>query len=218
MQINDTDRLTRLLTRGAVTADEADAMRRPPSPARDLADTVLLRLCMQPLGEAAENLFVPAFMRYARLLQREPVQAVGGLAPRVAAVLKTAAAGLRPNNAEERSAHVLRILGGPSGDARQCAMNLAVRVFAYRIRDRVTPPVVGAESIAGIAEMGILPTEPVTAEIIAIQQARQVSQQWIDDRAKRPQLDNAIIRLASTVIWPPDPSPEMEGRHNVRRG
>ncbi len=61
-------------------------MRSRPSVTRDLGDTLLLRLCMRPLGEAAEDLFAPMFKQYASLLQRDR-DATAGVAEPVTSVL-----------------------------------------------------------------------------------------------------------------------------------
>ncbi|MBF6143208.1 hypothetical protein [Nocardia farcinica] len=198
MEIDDAGRLDGLLRRGAVSVAEADSLRLAPVPERDLADTLLLRLCMQPTNEAAENLFLPDFGPYADLVKREP-EALGRLAEPVARVLGAAADGYAGDNADERSVAVLRALGGPGSNPRRWALALEARVFAHRIRDGVTRPIVGA---LGLAAVDIDAGAPRTAEVLAVEQVRRLSERWIADRAGRAWTDAEIVRVARMVTWP----------------
>ncbi|MFI5783492.1 hypothetical protein [Nocardia sp. NPDC051570] len=213
MEINDDGRIIGLLQRGAMTATEAESMRRCAPIQRNLVDSLLYRLCMQPLSEAAENLFVGPFRSYTELLQREPQAAVQEVPTSVAAVLAAAADGYTLDNCLRRADYVLRTLGGPSESDRGCALALHTRVAAARIRDGVTAPIVGIDYLAWPLEHD---RDPRTPEIDAINEGARLRDQWIEQQTSRSQAEVDILALAHTVSWPATPPTDATEGHAPR--
>lgn len=199
-----------LLYGGAITTAQADSIATPCPTARNHVDMLLHDLCMQGLGEAADDRAPRSLRRFSDLFLRDREGFNRCIPGVVASALSAALVDLTKGNAVDRARQLLKHLGGPAATDREHSLTLFTRVIAQRVRDGYMHPYCAAAELAwpDVYDWDNL-DKP---EIATMRESVRVEKLWpagraVDRSGLEQVLRSALDGITYPIDSPPRPAP-----------